>query len=76
MRPYEFFNENIKKKYLEEKKKMEKIDEMRLSFVYLLFARTEQEFCKYYPKHHGKWVWKVINGYPNRKRREKDGRRN
>jgi hypothetical protein len=75
MRPYEFFNENIKK-LLEEKKKMEKIDEMCLSFVYLLFARTEQEFCKYYPKHHGKWVWKLINGYPNRKRREKDDRRN
>lgn len=75
MRLYEFFNENIKK-LLEEKKKMEKIDEMRLSFVYLLFARTEQEFCKYYPKHHGKLVWKAINGYPNRKRREKDDRRN
>ena len=55
---------------------MEKIDEMRLSFVYLLFARTEQEFCKYYPKHHGRWVWKIINGYPNRKKREKDDRKN
>lgn len=55
---------------------MKKIDEMCLSFVYLLFARTEQEFCKYYPKHRGKWVWKVINGYPNQKRREQDDRRN
>lgn len=75
MRPYKFFNEDIKN-LLEEKKKMKKIDEMCLSFVHLLFARTEQEFCKYYPKHRDKWVWKVINGYPNQKRREQDDRRN
>ena len=47
---------------------MEKIDEMCLNFVYLLFAETEQEFCKYYPKHHGKWVWKLINRHTKSKK--------
>lgn len=40
---------------------MKKTDEMCLNFVHLLFARTEQEFCKYYPKHHGRGCWNAIN---------------
>ena len=49
-------------------KKMKKIDEMCLNFVHLLFAKTEQEFCKYYPKHHGRGCWNAINGYTKKKR--------
>lgn len=47
---------------------MKKIDEMCLNFIHLLFARTEQEFCKYYPKHHGRGCWNKINGYTKKKR--------